>query len=89
MGSEMCIRDSPSPNGGWCEAAWAGALGVQLGGRNVYYGDRVEDRGLLGDGRRPNAADVAPAAKLVTRVTWLGVALAGAGLGARAGWSRR
>ncbi len=24
-------RNHPSPNGGWCESAWAGALGVQLG----------------------------------------------------------
>lgn len=61
--------DHPSPNGGWCEAAWAGALGVRLGGRNVYYSQRVEDRGLLGDGPRPGAATVRPAARLVGWVT--------------------
>ncbi|WP_231486481.1 cobalamin biosynthesis protein, partial [Candidatus Blastococcus massiliensis] len=38
------LRDGaahPSPNSGRCEAAMAGALGVRLGGRNVY-GTRVE-----------------------------------------------
>ncbi|GAE70325.1 adenosylcobinamide-phosphate synthase [Cutibacterium acnes JCM 18909] len=43
----------PSPNGGWCESAWAAALGVQLGGRNVYYRNRVEFRPLLGSGPVP------------------------------------
>ncbi|MCW2678346.1 MAG: cobD, partial [Modestobacter sp.] len=33
----------PSPNAGRCEAALAGALGIRLGGRNVY-GSRVEER---------------------------------------------
>ncbi|HXW43502.1 MAG TPA: adenosylcobinamide-phosphate synthase CbiB, partial [Streptosporangiaceae bacterium] len=33
----------PSPNAGWCEAAFAGALGVRLGGTLSYEG-RVEDR---------------------------------------------
>jgi len=33
----------PSPNAGRMEAAFAGALGVRLGGRNDY-GDRVEER---------------------------------------------
>lgn len=63
-------RDHPSPNGGWCEAAWAGALGVRLGGENVYAG-RVETRGNLGerDGPRPDADAVRAAARLVTRVT--------------------
>lgn len=77
----VALRDHakhPSPNGGWCEAAWAGALGVQLGGTNVYYSNRVEQRGLLGDGPRPRAADVRPAAELVTKVTYAatGVAIA-------------
>lgn len=70
--------DHPSPNGGWCESAWAGALGVQLGGRNVYYGDRVEDRGLLGDGPRPRARDVRRAARLVGWVTGAAGTLAAA-----------
>ncbi|GAA3855358.1 cobalamin biosynthesis protein [Tessaracoccus defluvii] len=61
-------HDHPSPNGGWCEAAWAGALGVQLGGRNTYQ-DRVEERGLLGDGPRPTARELRKAATLVTAVT--------------------
>ncbi|MSS45089.1 cobalamin biosynthesis protein [Cutibacterium sp. WCA-380-WT-3A] len=59
----------PSPNGGWCESAWAAALGVQLGGRNVYYGNRVEFRPLLGSGPRPDADKTADAARLVTTVT--------------------
>jgi adenosylcobinamide-phosphate synthase len=47
----MCWRDArhhPSPNSGWPEAAMAGALGVQLGGRNVY-GGVAEMRPILGD----------------------------------------
>ena len=63
-------HDHPSPNGGWCEAAWAGALGVRLGGANTY-GDRVEVRGTLGDpdAPRPDASAVRRAASLVGWVT--------------------
>lgn len=69
--------DHPSPNGGWCEAAWAGALGVRLGGTNTY-GDRVEVRGTLGDADwpRPDGAGVRRAATLVTAVTIAATALA-------------
>ena len=45
----------PSPNSGQPEAAMAGALGVQLGGRN-YYDGVPHDGELLGDG----PAEVAP-----------------------------
>lgn len=72
----------PSPNGGWCESAWAGALGVQLGGEN-RYGTRVESRPALGDGPRPRAAEVRKAARLVTAVTWTATAAAAAWLGWR------
>jgi adenosylcobinamide-phosphate synthase len=53
----------PSPNAGLLEAAFAGALGVRLGGRNVYAG-RVEHRPALGDGRPPLTTDVARAVRL-------------------------
>lgn len=66
----------PSPNGGWCEAAMAGALGVRLGGRNVYYGGRVEHRGTLGEGPRPDHRDVRRSATLVSRVTFIATAAA-------------
>jgi adenosylcobinamide-phosphate synthase len=56
-------RRHPSPNAGQCEAAMAGALGVRLGGPNVYFG-RSQERPTLGDGRRPDAADVRRAARL-------------------------
>src|SRR5213075_1420027 len=46
-----------------CEAAMAGALGVRLGGRNIYAG-RVEDRPRLGDGPAPAAGDIHRAARL-------------------------
>jgi adenosylcobinamide-phosphate synthase len=65
----------PSPNAGRCEAALAGALGLRLGGRNVY-GTRVEDRPVLGDGRPPVAADVGRAVRLSTAVWRTAAALA-------------
>jgi adenosylcobinamide-phosphate synthase len=57
----------PSPNAGQCEAAMAGALGVRLGGTNVYFG-RSEDRPTLGDGRPPGPADIRRAARLSATV---------------------
>jgi adenosylcobinamide-phosphate synthase len=55
--------DHPSPNAGQCEAAFAGALGVRLGGAN-RYGDHVEVRGILGSGPAPIVDDIARAALL-------------------------
>jgi adenosylcobinamide-phosphate synthase len=53
----------PSPNAGLVEASFAGALGLQLGGTNVYEG-RVDARPLLGDGRPPAGRDVRRAVRL-------------------------
>jgi adenosylcobinamide-phosphate synthase len=53
----------PSPNAGRCEAAFAGALGVRLGGTNVYRG-QAERRGTLGDGPPPAPADIDRAVRL-------------------------
>jgi len=64
----------PSPNAGRCEAAAAGALGVRLGGRNVY-GTRTEDRPMLGAGRPPVASDIGRAVRL-SRAVWLTAAAA-------------
>ncbi|MDT0277507.1 cobalamin biosynthesis protein [Blastococcus goldschmidtiae] len=58
----------PSPNAGRCEAALAGALGLRLGGRNVY-GSRVEDRPTLGSGRPPEPGDIRRAVRL-SRAVW-------------------
>jgi adenosylcobinamide-phosphate synthase len=60
-------RAHPSPNAGWCEAAFAAALGLRLGGRNVYAG-RVEERPQLGTGRPAAASDLPRAARLMRRV---------------------
>lgn len=81
-------HDHPSPNGGWCESAWAGALRVRLGGHNVYPGGVAEDRGLLGDGPRPRAPQVRRASKLVRWVTLAGAGIA-FGACALAGRNRR
>jgi adenosylcobinamide-phosphate synthase len=53
----------PSPNAGVIEAAFAGALGVGLGGP-LAYGGRVETRPRLGGGPPPGASDVADARRL-------------------------
>jgi adenosylcobinamide-phosphate synthase len=63
----------PSPNAGRCEAALAGALGLRLGGRNVY-GSRVEDRPALGNGRPPVRGDIHRATRL-SRAVWTAAAV--------------
>jgi adenosylcobinamide-phosphate synthase len=65
----------PSPNAGRMEAAFAGALGVRLGGRN-QYGDRVEERPFLGDGPPPGPGDVDRAVRLSLLVGVAATALA-------------
>jgi adenosylcobinamide-phosphate synthase len=64
------VRDArrhPSPNAGVVEAAFAGALGVRLGGRN-HYAHGVEDRVRLGDGPPPTPADIARSVRLARHV---------------------
>lgn len=65
-------KHHPSPNAGVAEAAFAGALGLRLGGANTY-GERVEVRATLGDGAPPAQADIARAVRLSNDV---GLALA-------------
>lgn len=60
-------RAHPSPNAGVVEAAFAGALGVSIGGRTVYR-HRIEDRPVLGRGPVPTALDVRRTAQLSRRV---------------------
>jgi len=75
------VRDDsgahPSPNAGVAEAAFAAALGVQLGG-TLRYGDRVEHRPLLGAGPRPAPADIVRAVRLADDIELLLVGALGA-----------
>jgi adenosylcobinamide-phosphate synthase len=59
----------PSPNAGVVEAAFAAALGVQLGGRN-RYGDRIEERATLGFGRPACSSDIKESVRLSRDVTY-------------------
>lgn len=65
------VRDAPghpSPNAGVAEAAFAAALGLRLGGAN-RYGDAVELRPPLGEGRPPEPADILAAVALCRHVS--------------------
>jgi len=76
----------PSPNAGRCEAAFAGALDVQLGGTNVYDGI-VERRALLGDGPPPTANDIMRAVRL-SRLVSVVAAVASAAVAWLLAWKR-
>lgn len=58
----------PSPNAGQVEAAFAGALGVSLGGASTYAG-RLEERHVMDGGRAAHRSDLARAARLSRAVS--------------------
>ena len=63
-----------SPNAGMAEAAFAGALGVKLGGANTY-GGVLREGPRLGDGRLPVAGDIRRVVRLMRRCCVLAVIL--------------
>jgi len=71
-------RNHSSPNSGLAEAAVAGALGVRLGGANVYFGEPVE-KPTIGDPRAslcPTHIQQANALMLAAAVLFLALGLA-------------
>ncbi|MDR7300832.1 cobalamin biosynthesis protein [Haloactinomyces albus] len=76
----------PSPNAGQIEAAFAGALGVRLGGR-IAYGHAVESRPVLGRGRAAEVGDVARSVRLSRAICRASGGLA-AGVALLAGFGR-
>jgi adenosylcobinamide-phosphate synthase len=82
-------RRHPSPNGGFPEAAVAGALGVRLGGVN-YYGGVEERRPYLGEVVEPLAPQhILLAVRLMAVAGLLGAAAGSAGLWlASVAWGR-
>jgi adenosylcobinamide-phosphate synthase len=64
-----------SPNAGMAEAAFAGALGIRLGGSNTYRGV-LREGPALGDGRPPVPEDIRRAVRLMRRCCALACILA-------------
>ncbi|MCI0597998.1 MAG: adenosylcobinamide-phosphate synthase CbiB [Beijerinckiaceae bacterium] len=70
-------RGHPSPNAGWPEAAFAGALGLRLGGPRVY-GDVKVDDAWIGSGGEASANNIRQALALYRRacgIHWLALAV--------------
>ncbi len=66
-------RGHPSPNAGWPEAAFAGALGLRLGGPRSYGKISIDDA-WIGTGNTPCSGDIKRAITLYRRacaVHWL------------------
>jgi adenosylcobinamide-phosphate synthase len=66
-------RRHASPNAGWAEAAVSGALGLRLGGPNVYHGELMV-KPWLGDAlREPEATDILKTIDLLYVVSALAI----------------
>jgi len=69
-------RHHRSPNAGWPEAAFAGALGLAIAGPRVYHGEMVEDHWMNEGGRVHAAApDIRMALRLFIRACCVQAAL--------------
>lgn len=70
----IMIRDAkkhPSPNSGWCEAATAGLLQIQLGGINQYKGV-ISERARMGDPTQMlTLLHIGQSIKIMNRTVWL------------------
>jgi adenosylcobinamide-phosphate synthase len=66
----------PSPNAGVIEAAFAGSLGIRLGGTNRYHGSRIEHRAVMGEGRPAETGDIDAAVRLARRVDRIALTVA-------------
>ncbi len=72
-------RGRASPNAGWPEAAFAGALGLRLGGPRVYGEAKVDDSWIGSGATEVSAQDIRRALALyrcACGVHWLALALA-------------
>ncbi len=72
-------RSQPSPNAGFPEAAYAGALGIRLGGANSY-GGRTVQKSYIGDAGRELTIKLQPETRRLLYTTSLlavGVSVAG------------
>jgi adenosylcobinamide-phosphate synthase len=70
-------RGHPSPNAGWPEAAFAGALGLRLGGPRVYGGAKIDDA-WIGSGKVASFQDIRRALvlyRIACCVHWAALAL--------------
>jgi adenosylcobinamide-phosphate synthase len=68
-------RNHKSPNSAHTEAACAGALGIRLGGTNIYFGKPVE-KPYIGDALRPvDIEDIKKANRLMYATAALGLSL--------------
>jgi adenosylcobinamide-phosphate synthase len=65
-------RKHTSPNAGWPEAAFAGALGIRLGGPSTYHGKRVEKPWLGESGADPQPVHLTAAVDLMVLSAGLG-----------------
>ena len=76
----LCLRDAnkdPSPNSGWSETAFAAALGIQLGGTNLYDGIAI-NKPFLGEPIERITIDKVNQAINLARncfLLWLGIGL--------------
>ena len=58
-------RNHKSPNSAYPEAAFAGALGIKIGGTNVYFGQAVEKPAIGDADKEISAEDIPKAIKLM------------------------
>ena len=64
-----------SPNSGHPEASFAGALGVQFGGKTKYFG-KWQDKAIIGDKLKHfSISDIRKAVKLLYVSSWVGLLL--------------